>query len=471
MSIPLCAQNSIFIKTFTTHDSVMLRWVPANTDVWKIGNSNGYIIERFTTDEYLDLSGQDPIGKGMQLTSSPILPMAKNDTNWDHLVKDGGNAIVFQALYGTKSADLKKRAIEENLQFGLALKACDENISTAKLHGLYFADHSISPGESYVYLIHIAGKNTYSAIVSVDGNLSVVHAPSDPDAKFKNRSVMLSFAVTSSRSDAAGYIVERSDDSVHFTRVNSELLVFTRSQYENTKTELNYRDSFPQNGKTYWYRIKTFSCFEIESAPSKTVHGHGKEDWTIYPIIDTLFSADNKTATIRWRLNEISNVSPKNIILFRSSKVSGPYSILNNSVDIHAAEVKDDHPLFSNYYMLCAISSENDSGFSYPYLLQMKDDVPPAIPENISGTIDTNGVVHLKWKNVNDADLLGYRVFRSNTAGEEQIEITDSLLKKPEFTDSVTLNTLTRDVFYSVRSVDHMYNNSRRKSTRSTAKS
>jgi hypothetical protein len=66
------AQNDIFLSTFFSGDSVMLRWVPANPEVWKAGNTNGFLIERFEADAYFDLQGQNPEGKGTLIAAVPI---------------------------------------------------------------------------------------------------------------------------------------------------------------------------------------------------------------------------------------------------------------------------------------------------------------------------------------------------------------------------------------------------------------
>src|ERR1044072_8520457 len=110
--------------------------------------------------------------------------------------------------------------------------------------------------------------------------------------------------------------------------------------------------------------------------------------------------------------------------------------------------------------MLAAISVENDTAFSFPFLLQLQDNDPPPPPLHVSGAIDTNGVVQLKWEASVSSDLKGYRVFRCNTLEEEFVEITDSVIHTTAFTDTISLQTLTRDIFYSVRSVDRVWNNS-----------
>lgn len=92
--------------------------------------------------------------------------------------------------------------------------------------------------------------------------------------------------------------------------------------------------------------------------------------------------------------------------------------------------------------------------------MQLQDNDPPAIPEQLSGTVDTNGIVHLRWNAVTSSDLKGYRVFRCNSLREEFVEVSDSVIHETSFIDTITLQTLTRDVYYAVRSVDHVWNNS-----------
>ncbi len=98
--------------------------------------------------------------------------------------------------------------------------------------------------------------------------------------------------------------------------------------------------------------------------------------------------------------------------------------------------------------------------FHFPVLVQLQDNDPSSIPKNIAGTIDTNGIVRVKWERVSSPDLKGYRVFRCNSLREEFVEISDSVIREASFTETVTLQTLTRDVYYSVRSGDHVWNNS-----------
>jgi hypothetical protein len=467
--VPARAQSAdIFIRTFATKDSVMLRWVPANIETWKAGNKYGYIIERYTTDEYLDLAGQEPDGKGTQLNSSPILPLPKSDSAWNKLIReDKLNAFVYQSLYENNFGgnDPKQKAQEE-IKFGFVLKACDLSIQTAKAHGLYFADKTSTAGQTYIYRIRLAqipaGKKHYPGIATADEKTSIVNAPNKIRGDFRNRKASISFDVSNTREACAGYIIERSEDSVHYTRINSTLLTFARSQYEMQKTELTYQDSFPRNHKTYWYRVRSYSYFGFAGPASVAVKGKGRDEWTMYPEADTLFSPDNKRVEIKWHVPVENNRSDlAGFLIFRAASAGGAYVVLTPSrLEKNIFTFSDTHPLASGYYEIAALSIYGDTAFSFPYFFGLADNEPPAVPENIVGHIDTNGIVQLRWDKVDATDLKGYRVFRCNMLTEEFVEVSDSILHDHFFTDTIVIRTLTRNVYYSIRSVDMRYNNS-----------
>lgn len=446
----------------------MLRWVPANVETWKEGIQHGYIIERFTPDEYFDLEGQNPDGKGVWINAAPILPLPKQDSVWKKLIReDKINAFVFQSLYESNSTVTNAKQIQqEKIKFGFVLKACDLSIQTAKAHGLYFADKTIAPGQIYIYRIRLAqaptGKKHYPGIATADEKLSKMNAPAKIHGDFRNRKAAITFDVSTTREACAGYIIERSQDSLHYERINATLFTFAHSQYEVNKTEVTYQDSFPQNHKTYWYRVRGYSYFGFVGPPSPSVKGKGRDEWTAYPEIDTLFSPDNKRVELKWFVPAENNTADlAGFLIFRAPTHQGPFSNLNATrLDKVTFQFTDEHPLSSGYYEIAALNTYGDTAFSFPYFFGLPDNEPPPVPENISGSIDTNGIVQLRWDKTDALDLKGYRVFRCNSLREEFIEVGDSILPDNFFTDTITIQTLTRDVYYVIRSVDQRYNNS-----------
>lgn len=462
-------QSDIYVRSFHAGDSVMLRWVPSTYAAWQQGNTNGYRITRFGLDEYLDLSGQDLTGKGV-LIADNVKPLPENDTMWTHLQKTiPSSAFVYSSLFVPQKSqsDPKKKEQQQNIAHGFSLKVCDDNPDVAKASGLFFTDRTATKGEKYIYRVEIIGSKI-TAVATADEKLSVLHAVTKPSGQFRNRSMRLTFDVTQTREEYSGYIIERSDDSIHFVRVNNALLSFVRSQYETEKHELVYEDSIPKNGTKYWYRVRGYSYFGMTGPPSALVLGKGKEEWNAYPVPDTCYSPDNKKVVMQWTMPALSGETKlKEVCVLRSENVSGKYLSLAKVVS--GTSFTDTAAKFTNYYMLAAISSEGDTAFSFPFLAQLQDNTPAGIPQNIVGVIDTNarlndsvgqGIVRLSWNVVADPDLKGYRVFRCNTLKEEFVEVSDSVIRMASFTDTITLQTLTRDVYYSVRSVDRVWNNS-----------
>lgn len=462
---PASAQSELYVRTFHAGDSVMLRWVPASYSTWQQGNSAGYTITRFGMNEYLDLSGQDLSGKGT--TIAVVRPLPETDTLWTHLAKTNpASQFVYASLFvpAKPNSDPQKREQEQNITYGFSLKVCDDHPEVAKAAGLFFTDRTAKKGEQYIYRVELArttpGKIPPSGIAAADEKQSVLFSIENPSGQFRNKSMRLTFDVTKTREQYAGYSIERSEDSIHFTRVNTDLLSFVRSQYETTKHELVYEDSIPQNGKLYWYRVRGYSYFGLTGPPSALVRGKGKEEWNCYPEADTCYSPDNKRVVLRWTIPPLNNPALlKGVCLLRSDKVNGKYLPLTSD-PLSATTFTDSAAQFTNYYMLAAISVENDSAFSFPILVQLQDNEPPSIPEQLTGMVDTNGIVRLRWNPVASSDLKGYRVFRCNSLREEFVEVSDSVIRTSTFTDTITLQTLTREIYYSVRSVDHVWNNS-----------
>gem|GEM_PF-2326835 len=464
--------TAIFARAFHAGDSVLLRWIPSDYKNWQYGNTVGYKITRFNLDDYFEMTDPAASGRGVVIADK-IIPLAKTDSTWTRLQKTiPSSAFVFSGIH-TKAkpqSDPKKKAQSENVSFGFAMKICDDELSVAKAAGLFFVDKSAKRGEQYIYRIEFINPRSdlqkgYEAVVSADEKTSALKAVTKPTVQFRNRKMRLIFDVSSTHESYSGYIIERSEDGKTFTRINKQLVSFTRSQYETQKKELTFEDSLPQNGKTYWYRIKGYSYFGMEGPASEIVNGSGREDWNCYPGADSAWSADNKTVRINWSWPYLQNTAIKNdlkcFVLLRSSKVSGPYSLLaTNTAASESGNFIDTSAGFSNYYQIIAISVHNDSAATFPFMVQLQDNTPPASPENVTGKIDTNVRVTLKWNAVTDNALKGYRVFRCNSLREEFVEISDSVITSNSFTDSVTLNTLTKDVFYAVRAVDHVWNNS-----------
>ncbi|MEX0273003.1 MAG: fibronectin type III domain-containing protein, partial [Flavobacteriaceae bacterium] len=95
---------------------------------------------------------------------------------------------------------------------------------------------------------------------------------------------------------------------------------------------------------------------------------------------------------------------------------------------------------------------------SFPALVQPVDSIPPKAPVELTGTIDTTGVVHLHWKANTEPDLAGYRIFRSNNPDAEFNQLTLSPQRENTFTDTIGIRNLNPKIYYKVLAEDQRYN-------------
>lgn len=99
--------------------------------------------------------------------------------------------------------------------------------------------------------------------------------------------------------------------------------------------------------------------------------------------------------------------------------------------------------------------------YSNPVRYFIPDTEPPKIPENFNGTIDQNGIVKLTWDTDTLDQLAGYRVYRTNQVNHDFVCLQQGYLSTNEFYDTLSLTTLTDEIYYAVCAVDISYNHSK----------
>jgi hypothetical protein len=450
--------QDIVIRAFHAGDSVILRWAPKDEVIARKAIQFGYIIQRYTLEEYFDLTPNQLDQFEKALTPTSVKPIPANDTNWQHLRKNPMNEVVYRYLYSTKGNDPKSKEII----FGLTLKACDQDIIAAQAMGVCFVDKQVTRNQSYVYRIRIAEPNTKSSgIVTADQKASILPNITKPEAKSMNKSVLLRFSIQSTRTAYAGYIIERSEgDSLHFIRLNELLLSVLQTKDEPTKEFLIYKDTNIIHNRTYYYRIRGYSYFGLTNSPSPMIKVIPQKEFLCYPSIDSIsINKDNIKIFPGINLCEDSG-RIKACIVSYSSASSSNFKIRRAYTYYRFPATIDTTITGSCYVALGYISQNNDTMYSYPHLIQTADETPPPVPTGLQGKIDSSGIVKLIWEPIVADDLLGYRLFRMNSIKEEPVEIINTIITSNTFIDSITINTLERNVYYTIRSVDKRYNNS-----------
>jgi uncharacterized protein len=448
-------------------EGVWLRWVPEEAGLWQIGNRQGYNIERFT----LGSDGEMESREGILLTPQPVKPYtaAQLSSLQDSLPEaEALQGLLYDAspLPAAKGSTIqgalaRKQALEN--RFGMTMLISDMAPGVARAAGLFWADATAQAGKRYIYRISLAeGPGTCPpAVLVVDVTAEQpLLQPKELAATFGDRTVTISWPTVFHKGVYTAYFIERSADGKKYQKI-SDLPFIQLSEGSNTETAYA-TDSLPENNKTYYYRIKGISPFGEVGPPSVAVRGAGTDNLSGMLQISNTKVVDNKKTTISWEFPAAYEKQIAGFVINRAPKPDGPWEMSSKKPLSSKLRVWiDESPYNNTYYVIKAVDKKGlEVAVSYPHLVHREDNTPPAVPTGINGTISPRGIASLTWKANMDADLLGYRIFKANRLTDEYMEISDTLLKSPAYTDTVNINVLDKKIFYKIVAVDLSYNNS-----------
>ena len=448
-------------------DKVFLRWAVDQPYEWQQANTFGFLVERIT----ITRNGEEvqPLERIM-LTSEPLKPKPLEE--WESLATQNQNAaVVAQALYGESfevdvpgSAKGQIMAINKELEqrFTFALIGADQSFETAKLAGWGLVDDTVEKGESYLYKISVA--------IPLETDLTIENGAADasPDyfrplpkpiglvAVFNDKSVLLNWDFGSLQEYYISYLVERSEDNSNFTQLNGQPLFKADKENNQSTPSIFYTDSIVNN-KKYFYRVRGVSSFGEIGPPSEIIEGMGSNSIKFTPRIFRKEIPDDNTAILFWEFPEEANEQIHGFELRRSNKVDGQYETVLSDIPSTTRKTTYKNLKRINYFTIVAKAKNNTESVSYAAIVQPVDSIPPGPPKGLIGIADTTGIVKLEWIPNLEADLSGYRIFRSSNASNEFSEVTNSDIKNNEYSDTLNLS-LNKKVFYKIKSMDQRYN-------------
>jgi hypothetical protein len=461
-------KNAVVILAKPKVDGVWLRWAPADVTAWQLGNKYGYIVERFTLQPDGDL---EPSSQ-KTLTPQPVKPYSLDEFRKLIQSSDEVSAIE-ELLYGEDfqnnysanniSSVLSKTKELEN-RLGMTLLMCDFSIDASKAAGLFLKDANVQKDKRYIYRIRIAAPVTTGSNVEPVATVVTftdekpMPGLNDLDATFGNHTVTISWSTILHKGIYTAYYIEKSEDGKNFKQL-SELPYVHMSEQLQTETA-HFVDSLDVNQKTFYYRIKGISPFAETGPYSNVVSGEGKDNLGGFLIIREGKVIENKRIRIAWEFPPTAETQISGFVVSASNNPKGPYIDLTKKPLLKTMREFFHETAFHNtYYILRAVDKLGvEITHSYPYLVQVADETPPANPTGLQGTMDKTGVATLTWNKNTDSDMLGYRVFRSNSLHEEFVEVTKEILPKPYFIDSVNIRVLNKKIYYHVVAMDKNYN-------------
>ena len=462
-------QNEIRLLAQYKGDSVVLRWAPGSPGGWAHANLHGYTISRAVLDEngILDPAAFRPIHQ------APVKPWPLEQ--WQGIAGEKGNndyaKIAAQALYGKNfvpSNGFIAQADEFVSRYSFALLAADLSPATATALGLRFTDRTIEKGKIYVYKVE-----SYIDTLKYKlqpGFISVNTADPSPnlkpviaEAKEYEKLVEIFWEKEIHEQLFTAYFVERSDDNgKNYKRLHK--LPFINPVSEKNPQNMEYfifGDSLAVNYKPYLYRLIGIDPFGELSEPSPAVKAMGK-DRTPPPVPLNLKAEaiGGKQVRISWEYP--ANVKELNgFLIGRGNNPTEQFTPL--AEDLLSANTRvyidtDASEMRSNYYIIAAVDTAGNAALSLAKYALMVDSIPPAPPKNLTGNIDTSGVVRISWELGPEPDILGYQVYFSNQEDHQFSQITNGPWLDTVYFDTITVKTLTKKIFYRVVAIDVNHN-------------
>jgi uncharacterized protein len=448
------SNNYFAAMSFVKKEAILLRWAPVNYSLFERGLREGYSIVRINLlNERVPAEHDFSSEKAMHFNIKSPLGVA------DSLEKTGMEkrySIMIRNFCNSKDPR------EKEYLYALMLLEAGVNREAAKSVGLFLEDSVMSSNITYAYRISFAGNPEYSIIFSVDPKLNDANpALANLAGKESGNSVFLQWSIPDLSSGYSGYWIEKSEDGKKFYNVNKHPYIFFKSQFEPGKTQADFGDTSVTEGMTYYYRIRGINHFGECGETSNIVCVYIRRKFQGTLQIDTIEIKEGKRIIKGICGNESDGSLIKSIDLYYSDSVNGNFSLAAQSLQTEKDFSMEDTIVRNRvYYTVRIITKDNDTITSHPYYFFYYDSIPPHAPANTFGVVLEDGMVKITWDRNREKDLRGYRVFRANSMSEEFTEVTKSFLKDPMYTEHLSLNTLERNIFYYVVSVDENYNNS-----------
>jgi len=443
-------------------DRIWLRWAPTSSAYWTLGNKYGYVVERFALTNTGDL--ENPAGT--KLTPTPLKPATAQE--FERLSATAPEASVLQELlYNKEPVAVKKstltRASDADNEFGMALLVCDLSQPVAKAAGLFFEDATAQPGRSYIYKVSIAftpksGALQPAVVVVQFTDEMKLTANKEFKVQFGDRLATLSWPTLFDRGIYTAYYIERSIDNGAFKRVSDLPYVHMTTGIDNGVAF--YADSLINNVSKYSYKIQGVTPFGELGPFSASLSGNGRDDLSGFLVLREGI-VNEQNAKLTWEFPAELEKQISGFQILEAPAGDGPYNVTGTKAVPSQRTVDVKVSNGNSYFVIRAVDAQgNEITRSFPYLVHIEDNTPPAIPVGLKGTVSSKGTASLQWQANKDADILGYRVFRSNSRNDEAVEVTKDILPAPVFIDSLETKTLNRDVFYRVIAVDQRFNTS-----------
>ncbi|MFK8056419.1 MAG: fibronectin type III domain-containing protein [Saprospiraceae bacterium] len=443
---------------------IELRWAPTTPSAWLLANYYGYYVERLDLD--------DTTATTFERLAGPLKPWSLEE--WETFdaagQSDEYHLVAAEMLHGDHFKNLVRggpdvyAASQLKELFGITMLVADLSWPTAKGMALAYTDTPPVPGHEYLYRVRLADQSP--EIYVREGAIMVVAAPpaypQPPKInKVEEGEQVISLHMFREYHDErfTALHIERADSEAGpWQRLNKQPFIHATNAKGGPGEYIVYSDSVASNYRPYCYRILGVTPFGKTSDPSAIVCAQGR-DRTPPPAAQNVVATTTSgpIVTLTWDYPENAPSDFEGFWIGKSSESLSGFQQLHDVVlSPSTRSFVDPNPdsLGLNYYMVGAIDTAGNGTPSLVANAIIIDSFPPQPPVGLEGSIDSNGVVTLRWNLNEERDIRGYQVYFANKEDHVFAGLTGHPLRDTVFTDTVVVKALKRDVFYYVVAVD-----------------
>ncbi len=378
------------------------------------------------------------------------------------------NEAALKLMYPFKAAanraEINQSLAQEDNRLGMLLFVSTMDKQVAAALGQYYVDTDVAGGGQRLYTIEAYDGDTLVATFTSPVNLD---KPEVLPIVWNVKAHKFKWGVGLKWGGYEPYttfnIYRRGLMDEKFTKINTApVQVQTKRNMDGTLSVAPYfySDTTVKENQLLYYQVRGVDFFGDEGPTSIEVMGKVKKDYRPAPLPRPEIEEGETSLTIVWQKAADEKVISYNV--YRSRNPDESFVQLNKEPLLETTFVDNHVVIDLNYFYY--ITAVNNGGFeSIPSLAASgfaKDATPPAVVVQLQADVIAADI-NLKWASVADADLLGYRVYRTMKPKNLDWALLNQIpLDKVVFTDALTKNLSRYPYYYRVTAVDIHYNES-----------
>ncbi len=458
-------------------DSVVLRWGATTYTAWQTAGRGGYVLERL---ELTDNMPEKPQWK--RLNTAPIRPLTIDEWKAQYRPEDTLAGAAVQTLYGASVVTesdpfgaIYETYLQQQNMHSFAMVLADIAPRLADGYGLRFVDRNVKPYSTYLYRLYSLANDPNEPIDTATIAIGVADPQPTPNIESltvaeQEKVVVLKWYRYEHSNPFTGYFIERSTDGGRtFSRLKSIPFIPANNieiddDSEGNFDTIEYKIALERNYDPVTYRIVGVDAFGDVSPAGAQVVAMGR-DLTApkAPLIVLPEVVDGNGILIRWSLPPEMDGDLDGFFVGRAGNTEGPFEAISDFLPITTRDYvhRGVDTLPPGYYVVSAVDTAGNLRNSMAVLGILPDSIPPMVPTGVTGFIDSNGVVTVTWTPNEEDDLQGYRVFFANQTNHEFQQLTTDITTDTIFRDTLTLKTLSEEVYYKITALDQNFNHSK----------